>query len=609
MKKIIFIIILLLMFVTNTKASENDADVRLQYVPNVYINYKKNNLSYWGQFAYIYVNDTIAYCLDVKTPVITGEYTSKKEEINSLILLAGYFGYNYQNKNSLKDYMATQKLIWEYLGDDVYFTTKSEGKGDIIDVSDIELEIIYKINNHALFPLFNEEFNFRIGDKINITDHNNIVNKLLLENNSNNDINIINDKVNFKLNEKGTNYFKLTTNYIPRFENVIYEAENSQKIIKIGKIENVYNIYQYNVEGATLTLNLKDSLTKNKENTGKTSFEGNVFELYKDDLLIDTVITDEKGEYLIKDLNFGKYYLKHIKASEGYNIHNIIEISIDENNVDKKIDINLDPKKINVNITKEYGYKKLNYILKDIGINFDVYNSKNEKIKNITTDENGNCNLDLYYDDYIIVQTNNNIENLKKNTINIYVNDFNENKNIEIFDKYYKVRLNIFLREKNTKEGISNKEIRIDEKKYITNENGNIITDLLDINTYKITQEKSKDYITIDEMYININDESKLYLKNNEIFLDINIINEKKLLNIIEDNNENINTDKNEEDNKIENINTDKNEEDNKIENINKEENNIETLPYLGLNINDEKIYKNNNNNFFSYIFYSLFKY
>ena len=96
-------------------------------------------------------------------------------------------------------------------------------------------------------------------------------------------------------------------------------------------------------------------------------------------------------------------------------------------------------------------------------------------------------------------------------------------------------------------------------------------------------------------MYININDESKLYLKNNEIFLDINIINEKKLLNIIEDNNENINTDKN--------------EEDNKIENINKEENNIETLPYLGLNINDEKIYKNNNNNFFSYIFYSLFKY
>ena len=109
-------------------------------------------------------------------------------------------------------------------------------------------------------------------------------------------------------------------------------------------------------------------------------------------------------------------------------------------------------------------------------------------------------------------------------------------------------------------------------------------------------------------MYININDESKLYLKNNEIFLDINIINEKKVLNIIEDNNENINTDKNEEDNN-ENINTDKNEEDNKIENINKEENNIETLPYLGLNINDEKIYKNNNNNFFSYIFYSLFKY
>ena len=122
-------------------------------------------------------------------------------------------------------------------------------------------------------------------------------------------------------------------------------------------------------------------------------------------------------------------------------------------------------------------------------------------------------------------------------------------------------------------------------------------------------------------MYININDESKLYLKNNEIFLDINIINEKKLLNIIEDNNENINTDKNEEDNNEnintdkneednnENINADKNEEDNKIENINKEENNIETLPYLGLNINDEKIYKNNNNNFFSYIFYSLFKY
>ena len=73
--------------------------------------------------------------LDINQSINTDMYSSDTNiNVNNLILLAGYFGYGYKNNNTVKDYMATQQLIWQYLGNEVKFTTKSKGEGETINV-------------------------------------------------------------------------------------------------------------------------------------------------------------------------------------------------------------------------------------------------------------------------------------------------------------------------------------------------------------------------------------------------------------------------------------------------------------------------------------------
>ena len=135
MKKL-FIALIILFTIITVNAEEN-VKLDIKWIPNAYYNYKKNNLTYWGQLGYLYLDGKLAYCLEIETPINSTTYTPTNEiQSNNLVLLAGYFGYGYNNELNVKDYMATQKLIWSFLGTDVYFTTKSKGEGDVINVRD-----------------------------------------------------------------------------------------------------------------------------------------------------------------------------------------------------------------------------------------------------------------------------------------------------------------------------------------------------------------------------------------------------------------------------------------------------------------------------------------
>ncbi len=85
MKKILFIILLFLCVKVN--ASEN-VNVKVEYVPNVYFSYKENGLTMWGQFAYIYSDGVLSYCIDIKTPVTKTSYTVDNSiEVNKNVRL------------------------------------------------------------------------------------------------------------------------------------------------------------------------------------------------------------------------------------------------------------------------------------------------------------------------------------------------------------------------------------------------------------------------------------------------------------------------------------------------------------------------------------------
>ena len=63
MKKILCLLtIFLFTLFTNVKASTNDSNVKIEWIPNVYYSYNKDNITYWGQLGYIYANNIISYC-------------------------------------------------------------------------------------------------------------------------------------------------------------------------------------------------------------------------------------------------------------------------------------------------------------------------------------------------------------------------------------------------------------------------------------------------------------------------------------------------------------------------------------------------------------------
>ena len=314
MKKIIIAIILIISL--TTVRAEEQVQVKLEWVPNVYYNYKKDGVNYWGQFAYIYANDRIAYCLDISKNVNSSVYTKSNElQTNNLVILAGYFGYNYENNSSLKDYMATQKLIWQYLGTSVYFTTESHGKGDEIDIDSNISRIIYKINNHAYFPTYNSDYKFIIGSENYLSQTNTRIGQYEILNNTNNIIKFNDEGIIFNANDVGENYFYLQTKYNRNFDNEIYVADNSQKIMIIGGIENLRRKYSYEVIGANISINVS---LQGKNNNYGGNVEENEFELYLEDQLIGKYNPNYKGQIIINNLNIGNYKLKHKSICNGY---------------------------------------------------------------------------------------------------------------------------------------------------------------------------------------------------------------------------------------------------------------------------------------------------
>lgn len=527
MKKILCLLtIFLFTLFTNVKASTNDSNVKIEWIPNVYYSYNKDNITYWGQLGYIYANNIISYCLDINQSINTDMYSSDTNiNVNNLILLAGYFGYGYKNNNTVKDYMATQQLIWQYLGNEVKFTTKSKGEGETINVLENKKRIIKEINSFQVFPNIASNYNFDIGSTYKITDSNNKFKDLKLINNSKNDMRIEDNNLYITINEKGSNNFKFETTNEERFENKIFTSSNSQTIIQIGKINKLSNIYNYNVTLGRITINLLDIKTLSNISQGKSTLKGNIFELYNENnQFIGSFESNEEGKINIENLDLGKYKLKHI-TSKGYKLSDY-EFEIKKDNINLNKDIFLEPIETKIEITKTYGNPKVGTIFYDEGIKFDIYNSKNELVETLTTNSFGKCNTILIYDDYKIIQTNiNNNEEL--NTFNISTEDFKEEYIYALFTPIYNARFKIISYDLANKNPIKNVQFYLNEDVYVTNEEGYFITKSYEIGKYTLKETKLDNYLQNDDITINIDENSNFYIENGEVYIDVIVYNEK----------------------------------------------------------------------------------
>ena len=515
MKKLFFVLLLFLC-ITCVKAEET-TKLDIKWIPNVYFNYKKDNLTYWGQSGYLYVDGKIAYCLELEKSINTDTYTYTDELMNNnLVILAGYFGYGYNNEINLKDYLATQKLIWHFLGTDVYFTTKSMGEGDKIDVRDYELKIGSRINRYALFPKIDRNLVFDYGSSNVIYDSNEVISKMDLINDSGNNIYIdSNNNLVFNANEVGKNKFYLSTKYISNYKNQILTANNSQKIMVIGEVDNIKGAYNYEVNGGSIKISVMTTSANGAD------LRGNKFELYdSNNNLVGNYMTNNEGSIYIEKLKYDHYILKYTYIIPGYKTDKeVYDIYLSNDNRNIIQDIYINPLLLRVNINKTYGNKKLNFIKGDSNIIYNIYDKDGNFTESIVTDENGNCNSSLYYDDYTIKQINSS-NGIIHDDISISKSDFiSDSKNIEIYDEINNFILRIKSNDIDTEETIDNFKFKMNSDEFIVD--SGIININLEYGNYCFSDVFSEGYENADGFCLDIDENSDFNIENDELVLDL----------------------------------------------------------------------------------------
>ncbi|QWH27500.1 isopeptide-forming domain-containing fimbrial protein [Bacillus mycoides] len=162
--------------------------------------------------------------------------------------------------------------------------------------------------------------------------------------------------------------------------------------------------------GETKTIEIKNTMQKGQielkkidSENGEKPLANAEFDIVKDGVVVEHIVTDKDGKAISKTLAPGKYILKETKAPEGYQLKEkefevnvtgdgIFPIKVENAMVDKG----------NVEITKVD--KENGAVL--AGVEFEVQNEKSEVVRKVTTDKDGKANVsDLSVGKYKLVET------------------------------------------------------------------------------------------------------------------------------------------------------------------------------------------------------------
>ena len=159
--------------------------------------------------------------------------------------------------------------------------------------------------------------------------------------------------------------------------------------------------------------------------------------LDKNNEVVDKIITDENGKAISRKLPIGEYYLKEVKTNNKYLLNEeIIKFSIKE---EKNTILNIKNKKIKGKIqiikTSSNDSPILNIKQGQVleGIKFEVYNSKNELVDTLITDEAGQAvSKELEFGRYKVVEKSTNKYYILDT--GEYIVNINRNNEIKVLD-------------------------------------------------------------------------------------------------------------------------------------------------------------------------------
>ena len=218
------------------------------------------------------------------------------------IRLLAYFGYNYPGHEAIKWYGVTQYLIWKTADKDmdIYFTDAKFGKR--IDAYQKEIEEIEKLilDYYALLKIDKIRFIFHSLEELEELRNSNIfLSDIVFA-----DHQVIKIPKNTKVKEREIFFFH----------------QASQDFYVAGPID---------IDGISLEMEMRREIKIIKwYGDGKyEKEEGAEFEIYQEDKLVATIVTDANGEVTIS-LPYGSYRVVQIKGISGYRFVEPFELLI-----------------------------------------------------------------------------------------------------------------------------------------------------------------------------------------------------------------------------------------------------------------------------------------
>ncbi|MGQ7876754.1 SpaA isopeptide-forming pilin-related protein [Bacillus sp. 1A] len=162
--------------------------------------------------------------------------------------------------------------------------------------------------------------------------------------------------------------------------------------------------------GETKAIEIKNTLQKGQielkkidSENGEKPLANAEFDIVKDGVVVEHIITDKDGKAISKPLAPGKYILKETKAPEGYQLKETeFEVNVTGDGIFPITVENAMTDKGNVEISKVD--KENGSVL--AGVEFEVQNEKGEVVRKVTTDKEGKAIVsDLSVGKYKLVET------------------------------------------------------------------------------------------------------------------------------------------------------------------------------------------------------------
>lgn len=502
-----------------------------QWISGDYILKVKGSTRKYQQMTVITRNSdgSFVYCIEPGTPVSDGavypgqdfdqSYVGQmtQEQWRRITLLA-YYGYGYGNHTDIHWYTVTQYLIWQTVphGYDIYFTDTLNGNRITKYTNEIN-ELNRLVEEHNIRPnLSNDTIDMVIGDTVELTDSNNVLNKFEVIDTDNVSASISGNTLSITANDVGdgsVTISKRDKNY--SHPAIIYYHPTSQDLMMRGAYDPIDVNLKIEIVGGKVSVKKVDADTGLGIAQGDATLDGAVYGIY--DLEGNRVgeVISKGGEYVTSDYlpSLGTFFLKEEKSSTGYELNETkYFFNITKDDLYPEVDVTEKVIERDLKIFKVYASDETGFLTGEPNVTFDIYlKSTGEKVTSITTDENGYATATLPYGTYTVRQVSSTEDHEMVEDFEIVVNEYSEDPiykllaNAEITARLKVIKIDSETGNTIPVAGIKFKIFDVENNEYVcqvtdkeqcvfeTNDEGILLTPLpLESGTYRLEEQDQK---------------------------------------------------------------------------------------------------------------------